>query len=377
MSDYEKWKSVFCLKGKVKENYKTPKQIDDDNSYILELNDFFTQLINDMCINEIDKRYIVIAEDMQEKLNLIVKNYYNGRIFDSYKVMSDLLSPILKSEICLSPISKSRAFNYYIIEDKIYDYYVFFRARLGEVLDINRTDDFKHVPFSKRSIIGNYRFSIAGFPCLYLGSSSYDCWLELGRPSDNLFNVSCILLKEDYKVLNLAFTVGCFLNELNILRKEEDINNLFKLFLLEQVTSFRVKNKNRVFYSEYIISQLITQVCRNMNVQGIAYISKRVEHYIFGKDLAVNLVLFIDYEEKGNYSSKMDDHMIIGTPVNFSDYTKIKSSDIFLEKLPYNMSQRAKTVGIFEHQIPYDNVLFYDYDMYLYKLAKDILGKER
>lgn len=375
MSDYEKWNNVFCLKDKIKKNYITPKQIDDDNSYILELNVFFTQLIDDMYVNEIDKSYIKIAEDTQEKLNLIVKNYYNGRISDSYNLMRNLLSPILKSEICLSPISKSRAFNYYIREGGIYNYYVFFRARLGEALDINGTDDFKHVPFSKRSMIGNYRFSIAGFPCLYLGSSSYDCWLELGRPSDNLFNVSCILLKEDYKVLNLAFTVGCFLDELKNLKKE-DINNLFKLFLLEQVTSFRVKNRNRVFYSEYIFSQLITQVCRNMNVQGIAYISKRVEHYVFGKDLAVNLVLFIDYEEKRNYSSKMDKHMIIGTPVNFSDYTKIKSSDISLEELPYDMSQRAKSVGTFEHQTPYKNVLFYDYDKYLYKLAKDIFKKE-
>lgn len=38
-----------------------------------------------------------------------------------------------------------------------------------------------HIPYDKRSLVGNQRFSLSGLPCLYLGGSSYICWEELGR----------------------------------------------------------------------------------------------------------------------------------------------------------------------------------------------------
>jgi len=42
-------------------------------------------------------------------------------------------------------------------------------------------DDMFHIPYDKRNKIGNQRYSVSGMPCLYLASSSYVCWEELGR----------------------------------------------------------------------------------------------------------------------------------------------------------------------------------------------------
>ena len=37
-------------------------------------------------------------------------------------------------------------------------------------------DEMFHIPYDKRNLIGNQRFSISGTPCLYIGGSSYICW---------------------------------------------------------------------------------------------------------------------------------------------------------------------------------------------------------
>ena len=38
-----------------------------------------------------------------------------------------------------------------------------------------------HVPFNMREKVSSARFSIPGFPCLYLGTSLEVCWNEIKR----------------------------------------------------------------------------------------------------------------------------------------------------------------------------------------------------
>ncbi|MBG7610701.1 hypothetical protein IU405_00375, partial [Polaribacter sp. BAL334] len=48
--------------------------------------------------------------------------------------------------------------------------------------------DLFHIPYEKRHLIGNNRFSLSGFPCLYFGNKVYCCWEELNRPKiENCF----------------------------------------------------------------------------------------------------------------------------------------------------------------------------------------------
>lgn len=56
-----------------------------------------------------------------------------------------------------------------------------YKARAAESNYRFTQDEMFHIPYEKRNKIGNQRFSISGLPCLYLGSSSYICWEELGR----------------------------------------------------------------------------------------------------------------------------------------------------------------------------------------------------
>ena len=67
--------------------------------------------------------------------------------------------------------------------------------------EISRKDMF-HVPFEKRRLVQNQRYSIAGLPCLYLGSSIWICWEELGRPSLDSLSISRFQVVENAVVLD-------------------------------------------------------------------------------------------------------------------------------------------------------------------------------
>ncbi len=64
-------------------------------------------------------------------------------------------------------------------------------------------------------------------------------------------------------------------------------------------TSYIVKEENRTFRSEYIISQSLMMACKKLGYDGIAYYSRRVDDEIFAL-CAINLALFVDYN--GEYS---------------------------------------------------------------------------
>lgn len=56
-----------------------------------------------------------------------------------------------------------------------------YKARASSSNYLLGKDEMFHIPYDKRSKIGNQRYSVSGMPCLYLASSSYVCWEELGR----------------------------------------------------------------------------------------------------------------------------------------------------------------------------------------------------
>ena len=116
--------------------------------------------------------------------------------------------------------------------------------------------------------------SIPGIPSLYLGNTSYACWLELGCPAEYKFNVSPVLLDGTQKILNLAVMTRR--------QFESDDYNLghihcwLKLIILMIATSYVIEEKGRIFKSEYIVSQSIMLGCKELGLDGVAYFSKRL-----------------------------------------------------------------------------------------------------
>lgn len=231
----------------------------------------------------------------------------------------------------------------------------FFKARVSDSEKHFSHNDMYHIPFNKRGKVATQRFSIPGLPCVYLGRSSYICWIELGKPADNIFNVSHIRLDDDIKIFNLATNIQR-INQYfegyksgNIDGYDIDFERLIKshtiLWMLSIATSYNINEKDRAFRSEYIISQLIMFNLKSMNINGIAYYSKRISEYI-KNELNINMVLFADYNpeyDKNNTTSEICDKIKITNPVNFGEFKQTNANGISFKISYYNSVELAGT----------------------------------
>lgn len=150
---------------------------------------------------------------------------------------------------------------------------VLFRMRSIENQYLLSAKELNHIPFNKRDNISNQRFSLSGFPCLYLGTSIYVCWEELMRPNINTANVASFLTREP---LNLI----CF--DYWGIENISDEQLIYRTFFKIATSMTRKDNTSRKFKREYIIPQAIlhSMIKWNSNndqtFEGIAYLSS---HY--------------------------------------------------------------------------------------------------
>lgn len=160
-----------------------------------------------------------------------------------------------------------------------------YRARVNDSdVDYNNSEMF-HISYNKRGKVATQRFSFPGLPCLYLGASSYVCWVELGRPNLSCFQVATIQQKnkdEDYKVIDLSIHPLAYYNELKAneegCQSNEDlisIEDYLLLWPLIAACSIVVKNENDPFKPEYIFPQFVLQYILEdeSDVVGIKYMS--------------------------------------------------------------------------------------------------------
>lgn len=149
---------------------------------------------------------------------------------------------------------------------KINSYY---RIRTGEKVFSSRKDLF-HIPLSARDKIKSYRYSIAGFPCLYLSTDIELCWFECGMPKHFSYSYYTFDNSADgKKLIDFAEDAFSIVNCLDILSYEIEKDEAVKRTVIETVQkyiitlplkaacSFSVKNKDSAFIEEYILPQML------------------------------------------------------------------------------------------------------------------------
>ena len=111
----------------------------------------------------------------------------------------------------------------------------------------------------------------------------------------------------------------------NFIENDEEENMLLsslEIFPLIMATSYHVSEKNRKFKSEYIISQITMQVCNELNIDGVAYLSERMpDSYAYPQ--AVNLAVAIPYNVKTLYWQR-ENEIQLAQPIRFSDFIEKK-----------------------------------------------------
>lgn len=155
-----------------------------------------------------------------------------------------------------------------------------YRVRCSNTVLSSREEMF-HIPMDKRHMVGIQRYSIAGLPSLYLGSSIYICWEEMGRPNFDSMYISAFKTTKVVKVIDFSFSLSTLRNNRFIIREISE--NKFKAYLtyfpLVMSCGFNRKHINSRFNVEYVIPNLVLQWVskNNEDVHGIKYTSTKIK----------------------------------------------------------------------------------------------------
>lgn len=185
-----------------------------------------------------------------EKLKLIALNSYKGLPSTAYTQLNYMMEKQIQDDLIWCNIPASQ--NFY---------------RMRTIADRRNGIDYKemfHIPITMRRVVGTERYSIPGYPCLYLGKSSYVCWEEMGRP-----------LMSSCWCSRLQNTVELSVLDLRIPSKERFVNDIAKYAIVAPLViacMIPMKGKGSdVFKPEYLIPQLIMEWIIKKNKTGVYY----------------------------------------------------------------------------------------------------------
>lgn len=342
----------------ITEDLFAPFGVETDGDYYDDLFQKFKLLIQKVNEMGASEKSLKVVKHYTDKVREAIRSYYNGNITRSHTIVKNLLKGCLDNQLAVSSINDCTAFH-----GSPKTEIQFFRARTSEEVRTFKSKEMLHLPLNLRGLTGNYRFSIPGIPSLYLGNSSYSCWVELGRPAEHNFNVSPVVLDKSQRILNLAVMTRD-IKYLDV-SNEERLNCWLKLLILMIATSYAVKEKGRIFKSEYIISQSIMLASKELKLDGVAYFSKRVDDEIFSF-ASVNIALFALYKHPNKYST-ICEHIKIDDSFNYSMYKQLgleyKNSRYSLR---VDSAEVINNIGNYKRQYNYRDTEFHSFDKFLF-----------
>lgn len=284
------------------------KRID---SYIKAIDTIATIHPNNLIIKDVRKRKLTITS-FSEKIVETLTLFLQGNIREAYSTFDYALTRtkmnnhVFNMTRPLSKICNSES--------------PLFRVRRSDNVLKERKELF-HIPFENRHLVGAMRFSVSGLPCLYLGSSIFVCWQEMGKPDFDKLYISSFKTDEqspDLMILDLGYSLTSavrttpmdyfFLSEEEDLEFEEEDGeneNNSEIPLLNKIVSklvawplvlacnYSKTYINANFHKEYIIPNLLMQWIssnRNKNISGISYRSTKILNQK-NKGIGLNIII--------------------------------------------------------------------------------------
>lgn len=354
---------MWLTRGFIDKKLYAPFFVEKDSDYYDDLRNRYLLFYNKAKSSGADEASLKVIKRYKEKVLECIRDYYHGNITSFHQKIENLVKGVIDNRLAVDTINDSYAFL-----GKMGSEIQFFRGRISPTSIPYKKEEMLYLKKSLRGLSDTYRFSIPGVPCFYLGNSSYACWLELGRPSDHDFVVSPVLLDGSQKVLNLAVMIRD-LQHLDSF-KPERVECWLKLMILMMATSYRVKDDNRKFRSEYIVSQSIMLACNKLGLDGVAYYSKQVDDEMFSM-AAINVALFVKYKTINSNKSLIDEHIKIEDSFNFQLFRQLEWSETYKYPLRCLGNTLPNKIGNYKRQYNYEDTSFCKFDQFLYSGWKD------
>lgn len=349
-----------------------------------ELNRYYNHLVKEIGV---PSRITDKIKNTNEIIIEVVNKYYMGDIKSSQSLIFDLLKSFENNEFVFNTLENCYAFRgigpFTTRDNEDYKSELsFFKARVSNYsLERYQRSDMLHIPTNMRGLVSTQRFSIAGIPCMYFSTSSYGCWLELGKPQNDYFNVSSYKLNNKLKILNLVcvweliggLTSGVAKNEDYRIDLDELVADLLLIWPLVCATSFRVEERNRNFKSEYIISQLVMMSLKELGMDGVAYVSKQVTSDIIAMPNSINLAIPA-LECNGDYSNLCNE-IELSESVNYGEFLRLSASDSYSSKRSFinRSNDYYNQIKLANKSVQYHLSDFCRFDNYLVSFHHEIV----
>lgn len=256
---------------------------------------------NDDLSTDLSNIYDSIKE-MQKGIVQCITDFLSGDIkaaYDSFEIMLESESIVEHLEnICIQ------------LSDLCNEDTPLYRVRKSDTPLSTRKDMF-HIPFTDRHLVRAQRYSVAGLPCLYLGSSLYICWREMDKPDFNRLYISAFKAAENDDSIVMNLGPDFLYRRRSVLEPMRGDRYDYKtklsylaLWPLIIACNYLKKHSDATFIQEYIIPNLLMQwISRNSSdtIVGIAYRSTKLPAYATGtKGLNVVFPPKIKYQQMVN-----------------------------------------------------------------------------
>lgn len=168
----------------------------------------------------------------------------------------------------------SQRFEYF---DESYETSVFYRMRERKEGENEFSyEDLLHIPFQLRGKVTNQRYSIGGFPCLYVSTSLYQTWEELCRPYIQHLYVIAMRFTKQLSILDMRL--------MRDITSEKQLKCYLQRLPLIIACAVKVKNSNDFFKPEYIIPQTLLHTTKQDRIDGILYSSMKTNSTFYNKE---------------------------------------------------------------------------------------------
>lgn len=196
-------------------------------------------------------------DSKKRDFEIIIESYSTGNIMDALKKLYDILvdTDANKLKLKIETLKKNTPL---------------YRMRSQKGYKLYQRKEMFHIPKNMTYGVPNYRYSLNGFPCLYLGASLYVCWEETRRSDIDKVNYVKIAPTKDLQFI----TTTCP-------EKFENEDDVIQFFVFALCTKM-ADNDNDKFQFQYAFPELLLHLLINFNhtyengyAYGIKYVSAR------------------------------------------------------------------------------------------------------